>query len=75
VKANFLSQLPAVEDIEKFKPGALHSIREFYTNYKVPDGKPKNEFAFGGEVKDAVRLFFFLFTHTSWCARAKRSNI
>ncbi|GME80805.1 unnamed protein product [Ambrosiozyma monospora] len=34
-------------------PGLLDSLREWFKDYKIPDGKPVNEFTFGGEYKDA----------------------
>jgi len=48
-KANFING-PA--DLEIQKPGVIEGIRDFFINYKVPDGKPKNKLAFDGEIKD-----------------------
>jgi len=39
-------------DLEVHKPGVIGTIRDFFINYKVPDGKPKNKLAFDGEIKD-----------------------
>lgn len=33
-----------IDDVEKEIPGMLHSIREWYRTYKIPDGKPPNTF-------------------------------
>jgi inorganic pyrophosphatase len=33
-----------VNDVEEQLPGQLDAIREWYRNYKVPDGKPQNRF-------------------------------
>ena len=33
---------------------ALQATVEWFTKYKVPTGKPKNEFAFNGDAKDRV---------------------
>ncbi|XP_071439871.1 uncharacterized protein Nurf-38 [Hetaerina americana] len=40
-----------VEDIEKKLPGLLKATVEWFKIYKVPDGKPENQFAFNGEAK------------------------
>ncbi|KAJ1721688.1 Inorganic pyrophosphatase [Coemansia erecta] len=40
-----------VEDIERYMPGLLHATNEWFRIYKIPDGKPENQFAFGGEAK------------------------
>lgn len=33
-------------------PGFLKATHEWFMIYKVPDGKPRNTFAFGGEFKN-----------------------
>ncbi|KAJ2354529.1 Inorganic pyrophosphatase [Coemansia sp. RSA 2618] len=40
-----------VDDIERYMPGLLHATNEWFRIYKIPDGKPENQFAFGGEAK------------------------
>jgi len=40
-------------DLEYHKAGAIASIKDFFINYKVPDGKPKNTLAFNGQIKDS----------------------
>lgn len=40
-----------VADIEREMPGFLAATVEWFTVYKIPDGKPANTFAFNGEVK------------------------
>jgi len=45
-------KLNDVEDIEKHLPGKLKEVFEFLRDYKIPDGKPPNNFAFGGELKN-----------------------
>jgi len=42
-----------IDDVEKVKPGFLAATREWFRRYKVPDGKPLNEFAFEEQYKDA----------------------
>merc|ERR1712048_1147262 len=43
----------SLEGVEKVKPGFLDATREWFRRYKVPDGKPLNEFAFDEQYKDA----------------------
>ncbi|KAL4525593.1 hypothetical protein Ndes2437A_g04043 [Nannochloris sp. 'desiccata'] len=38
-----------VEDIERVFPGELEKIRTWFTNYKIPDGKPANQFGYDGQ--------------------------
>lgn len=44
-------QLNDIGDVEMLLPGLLRATHEWFKIYKVPDGKPPNEFAFNGEVK------------------------
>uniref|UniRef100_A0A6B2LGD8 inorganic diphosphatase n=1 Tax=Arcella intermedia TaxID=1963864 RepID=A0A6B2LGD8_9EUKA len=39
-------------DVLSLKKGCIEGIRDFFINYKVPDGKAKNVLAWDGEVKD-----------------------
>lgn len=41
-----------IEDVEKHLPGLLRATNEWFRIYKIPDGKPENAFAFGGEAKN-----------------------
>lgn len=36
------------------KPGYLEATVDWFRRYKVPDGKPENQFAFNGEFKGKV---------------------
>jgi inorganic pyrophosphatase len=45
-------KLNDVDDIEKNMPGKLKEVFEFLRDYKIPDGKPANQFAFDGKLKD-----------------------
>lgn len=47
-------RLDDVQDIEKFFPGLLRASVEWFQFYKVPDGKPENQFAFNSEAKNAA---------------------
>lgn len=42
-----------ISDIEKHCPGLLKATVEWFKIYKIPDGKPENQFAFNGEPKPA----------------------
>lgn len=46
-------KLNDVTDIEKWMPGLLRATVEWFKIYKIPDGKPKNNFAFNGDAKNA----------------------
>ncbi|KAI9669359.1 MAG: inorganic pyrophosphatase [Alyxoria varia] len=45
-------RLNDVEDIERHLPGLLRASNEWFRIYKIPDGKPENQFAFSGECKN-----------------------
>jgi len=45
-------KLNDVNDIETHMPGKLNEVFTFLRDYKVPDGKPQNQFAFNGELKN-----------------------
>ncbi len=40
--------------MKRLKPGYLEATVDWFRRYKVPDGKPENQFAFNGEFKDKV---------------------
>ncbi|KAI9348591.1 inorganic pyrophosphatase [Obelidium mucronatum] len=46
------SKLNDIEDVEKHLPGILRASNEWFRIYKIPDGKPENNFAFSGEAKN-----------------------
>eukprot|EP01104_Vermistella_antarctica_P006001 TRINITY_DN16736_c0_g1_i1.p2 TRINITY_DN16736_c0_g1~~TRINITY_DN16736_c0_g1_i1.p2 ORF type:complete len:310 (-),score=95.87 TRINITY_DN16736_c0_g1_i1:92-1021(-) len=45
-------KLNDIADVEAEKPGYLKMVHDWFRDYKIPDGKPANSFAFDGEVKD-----------------------
>ncbi|XP_011502322.1 PREDICTED: inorganic pyrophosphatase [Ceratosolen solmsi marchali] len=45
------NQINDVTDIDKHYPGLLKATVEWFKIYKIPDGKPENQFAFNGEAK------------------------
>jgi inorganic pyrophosphatase len=46
------SKMHDIEDVEKHLPGLLRATNEWFRIYKIPDGKPENNFAFAGEAKN-----------------------
>jgi nucleosome-remodeling factor subunit len=53
VKDPIAEQVNDVPDVEKYFPGLLKASVEWFKIYKIPDGKPENQFAFNGEAKPA----------------------
>ena len=45
------AKLNDVGDVEKHMPGLIDSIVNWFKMYKVPDGKPENQFAFDGKAQ------------------------
>ncbi|MBW0485473.1 hypothetical protein O181_025188 [Austropuccinia psidii MF-1] len=44
-------KLNDIEDVERHLPGLIRATNEWFRIYKIPDGKPENQFAFSGEAK------------------------
>ena len=60
-------QLNDIDDIEKHCPGVLEATKHWFTVYKVPDGKPRNVFAFNGEFqKKEFALEIVDACHEAW---------
>lgn len=60
-------KLNDIEDVEKYFPGLLRATNEWFRIYKIPDGKPENQFAFSGEAKNKkYALDIIRETHESW---------
>lgn len=56
-----------INDVEKFFPGLLKATIEWFKIYKIPDGKPENQFAFNGDAKNAAfATNVVLETHKFW---------
>jgi len=56
-----------VNDIRKHMPGFIEATVEWFKIYKMPDGKPINEFAFNGEAKDReFAINIVNETHDQW---------
>ncbi|GBG30430.1 Inorganic pyrophosphatase [Hondaea fermentalgiana] len=56
-----------VADLEREMPGKVKSIVDWFKFYKMPDGKPENEFAFDDQAKDeAFAMDVIELTYKSW---------
>uniref|UniRef100_A0A3B3UGG2 inorganic diphosphatase n=1 Tax=Poecilia latipinna TaxID=48699 RepID=A0A3B3UGG2_9TELE len=68
-------KLNCIEDVRKSRPGHLEATVEWFMKYKVPDGKPENQFGFNGEFKDkdfAVEIIKS--THEHWRALVQKQT-
>uniref|UniRef100_A0A8C2Q454 inorganic diphosphatase n=1 Tax=Cyprinus carpio TaxID=7962 RepID=A0A8C2Q454_CYPCA len=58
-----------IEDVRRLKPGFLEATLDWFRMYKVPDGKPENQFAFNGEFKNRdFAIKTIKDTHSFWKA-------
>ncbi|EPS70106.1 inorganic pyrophosphatase [Genlisea aurea] len=63
-----------VEDVEKHFPGTLTAIRDWFRDYKIPDGKPANKFGLGNKpANKEYALKVISETNESWAKLVKRS--
>lgn len=53
-----------IEDVFKRRPGHLEATVEWFRKYKVPDGKPENQFGFNGQFQDKVQRLLNYYIHT-----------
>ncbi|XP_034174534.1 inorganic pyrophosphatase Nurf-38 isoform X2 [Osmia lignaria lignaria] len=66
-------QMNDVSDIEKHYPGLMKATIEWFKIYKIPDGKPENQFAFNGEAKSRdFALHIIDEVHQHWQNLIKR---
>ncbi|XP_008287056.1 inorganic pyrophosphatase 2, mitochondrial [Stegastes partitus] len=65
-----------IDDVRRLKPGYLEATVDWFKRYKVPDGKPENQFAFNGEFKDRdFAIKTVKSTHEFWKALiSKQTN-
>jgi len=67
VNDELAGQMNDIADVERLKPGLIKATHEWLEIYKIPDGKPANEFAFKGEPKDKeFALSIIAETHQYW---------
>ncbi|XP_017269410.1 inorganic pyrophosphatase 2, mitochondrial isoform X2 [Kryptolebias marmoratus] len=67
--------LNCIEDVRKSRPGHLEATVDWFRKYKVPDGKPENQFGFNGQFKDkdfAVKIIKS--THEHWRALVRKEQ-
>ncbi|KAE9595045.1 hypothetical protein Lal_00041254 [Lupinus albus] len=63
-----------IDDVEKHFPGTLTAIRDWFRDYKIPDGKPANKFGLGNQAADKdYALKVIKETNESWNKLIKRS--
>ncbi|ETW05124.1 hypothetical protein H310_04143 [Aphanomyces invadans] len=61
------AQLHDLDDLQKHAPATVAAIRDWFRDYKIPDGKPPSAFAFDGHAKPrdfAIQVIEQ--THASW---------
>ncbi|PIA13909.1 inorganic pyrophosphatase [Coemansia reversa NRRL 1564] len=60
-------KINGIDDLELHMPGLIKATVDWFTKYKVPDGKPPNRWAFGGKPKDAAYARGVISSaHESW---------
>lgn len=60
-------QLQDIGDVNKACPGLLAATRQWFRDYKLPDGKPCNEFALDGEYRNQQETMAVLVEcHDAW---------
>ncbi|PSS26163.1 Soluble inorganic pyrophosphatase [Actinidia chinensis var. chinensis] len=63
-----------IDDVEKHFPGTLTGIRDWFRDYKIPDGKPANKFGLGNKAANKeYALKVITETNESWARLVKRS--
>lgn len=63
------AQLNDVEDVERVMPGELDAIRDWFRDYKTPDGKPQNKFGYANRTQPrSLALEEVEKTHGFWKA-------
>lgn len=68
-------QMNDVADIEKHFPGLMKATIEWFKIYKIPDGKPENQFAFNGEAKPKdFALHIIEEVHQHWQYLVKKDS-
>ncbi|XP_031416880.1 inorganic pyrophosphatase 2, mitochondrial [Clupea harengus] len=64
-----------IDDVRRLKPGYLEATLDWFKMYKVPDGKPENQFAFNGEFKDRdFAIKTVKETHVFWKALISKKS-
>ena len=59
--------ISTIADLEAAQPGKVADIVRWFETYKMPDGKPRNAFAFDSQAKDAdFAMGVIRDTHAMW---------
>jgi inorganic pyrophosphatase len=67
------AKLNDIQDVDTYYPGLLKATHDWFRVYKIPDGKPENQFAFKGQAKDrAYALKVIEETHEAWSRLIKK---
>lgn len=51
------SKVSDIHDVDESFAGYLSSLKTWYQRYKVPEGKPENSIALGGNLKDRQYVY------------------
>ncbi|XP_044045041.1 inorganic pyrophosphatase 2, mitochondrial isoform X2 [Siniperca chuatsi] len=64
-----------IEDVRKSRPGHLEATVDWFRKYKVPDGKPENQFGFNGQFRDKdLAAEIIKSTHEHWRALVQKQT-
>uniref|UniRef100_A0A8C6Y7D5 inorganic diphosphatase n=1 Tax=Naja naja TaxID=35670 RepID=A0A8C6Y7D5_NAJNA len=64
-----------IDDVRRLKPGYLEATVDWFRRYKIPDGKPENQFAFNGEFKNRdFAIETIKSTHKHWSTLIKKTD-
>ncbi|XP_046721333.1 inorganic pyrophosphatase 2, mitochondrial isoform X1 [Silurus meridionalis] len=69
------NKLHSIEDVRVNRPGHLEATVEWFRNYKIPDGKPENQFAFNAQFKDKdFSIEVIKSMHSCWKALVQKQT-
>jgi len=61
------NEVNSVEDVARVFPGKIEEFYTFLRDYKIPDGKPANQFAYDGQIQSRdLALQVIEETHAEW---------
>ena len=64
-----------IDDVDTYKPGTLHAIKEWMRVYKCAEGKVENQFAFNEQYQNALfAKNIILSTHLHWNMKQQKNN-
>ncbi|XP_022232238.2 inorganic pyrophosphatase [Drosophila obscura] len=70
------SKVNDIADVDQYFPGLLRATVEWFKIYKIPDGKPENQFAFNGDAKNAeFATSIIAETHKFWQTLINQSSV